>query len=1099
MGKFTTTTQGGQISELDKLAAESAVELPVSPTEETTTSPQTGTGSILEGIPGAPIDAETAGIIDEGITAGLEKEQAIAEQREREFIPDIGTRRDDTGRIDTYFHRSEDKIKAEENASSDGGMMVRAKNMADKVSSGVVSIQGLSTRGQGPVKEIFTNLNVVDPQGSLDHTFLAIASTVTENVIADIAFNEGLEVQPDVVLETEVTPTPNQKNFRPIVTKAQNNTQLGQQLNREWHKYKNRVDGNPQGPIPEISKEQANLLGDVMKELYYETNKKAHGENFLVKHSTPDGNQAGFQITKHGADLLKKGSHKRKRVFPKEHVRPTKTPTPGGQLVGEGRIYSKRVSSKIGKPPAGQDVINQAMSNLNKVANVVDKQRLKILLATALPVLAGEVDPSHPFAALNHVGQDKVNAFAAKAANDPDFDAIKNYAELIDDLAQDIYGVSKEKDGANYLTYYMQGFTGRIAPQQTHFDPTNSKSVRFVTRNAVPSIAKPGSRIERNLRQMYAMMLVPGADKLLPAERDIALERHAGTLVKHGQRLKQLLNGITDAQVNAAAEAIAQGVPINDPSFPKLPSLSLDPQADADLISAIQKKGEDGQAYIDGVIDFANYYQKKLNKQPHASYFNAYMDGKTNGLASNGIQMGSENVAYKTGVIRTQNKLLLDNDTDLRDDLKNELLTSIDEEGFDGALSKFQNSLPSIASKLYGNRDLNKSTTMTFGYGMELSSFKDVIEEHLDVMQQADPELKASVDSILQDDNVTKEQLVETLHTKYVSNLVKVLDPNALKSRSIMKSAAVLHALTNELFTIRSATGLELNFGGSQTTGIEGEGTRYKIHSEGIPKNIKAYEYGQELTAAAAKRRTDKKTGALTLEPGGIATGGSVVGPVQSLDAATVAMTASGRSWAKLKHASGGNPYLHTIYDAFKVDAMGYDVVLEETNKNWLDAGMNWSYLEETKNAVDSLRDTFQEKYGTRPNSSPLTENEWLMGGYLLEPVTNAKGNVYPSNLKRVLSKIMDIPVDADNEKVGEITFQATNKIVKAMSKAGYNYKAKPTPTVGHLKTLIAAINNEVQLADRLNKMIAKTNENKADLKAKIKRDGHKVYQYYSH
>ena len=49
---------------------------------------------------------------------------------------------------------------------------------------------------------------------------------------------------------------------------------------------------------------------------------------------------------------------------------------------------------------------------------------------------------------------------------------------------------------------------GRIAPQQTHFDPTTSKAVRFVTRNAVPAKATPGSRVERNLRQMYAMMLV---------------------------------------------------------------------------------------------------------------------------------------------------------------------------------------------------------------------------------------------------------------------------------------------------------------------------------------------------------------------------------------------------------------------------------------------------------------------------------------------------------------------------------------------------------------------------------------------------------------
>ena len=42
---------------------------------------------------------------------------------------------------------------------------------------------------------------------------------------------------------------------------------------------------------------------------------------------------------------------------------------------------------------------------------------------------------------------------------------------------------------------------------------------------------------------------------------------------------------------------------------------------------------------------------------------------------------------------------------------------------------------------------------------------------------------------------------------------------------------------------------------------------------------------------------------------------------------------------------SGGNPYMHTIYDAFKADANGFDVVVEEVNKNWMEAASKWSYL----------------------------------------------------------------------------------------------------------------------------------------------------------
>ena len=157
---------------------------------------------------------------------------------------------------------------------------------------------------------------------------------------------------------------------------------------------------------------------------------------------------------------------------------------------------------------ANAGTLHEAMRNLNQVANVVDPQRMKILFATALPVLSEAVGPDHPFAVINHVGQDKVNKLVAKLGPEQ---AAPEYANLVKNLGNSLFGVAQERNGANHLTYYIQTFNGRIAPQQTNFDPTSSKSVRFVTRNAVPAEAKPGSRIERNLRQMYAMMLVEKA------------------------------------------------------------------------------------------------------------------------------------------------------------------------------------------------------------------------------------------------------------------------------------------------------------------------------------------------------------------------------------------------------------------------------------------------------------------------------------------------------------------------------------------------------------------------------------------------------------
>ncbi len=1088
MGKFNTNVSGNaELSQLEELGV-AQVDLPAGESQG---------GSILDGIIADAGAAETAGIVEEGINAGLEQEQAIEEQREAEAVPDIITRRDDESRVDVYDYSGNRKAaadKASQGPSADGGLAERSKNMANSITEKSVGLGGLTTAASNPIKETYDAIGVLDETGKLDKGFLQMTSVITENLIAELAHGEGLEgvTNESIPGVEETVRTPSEKELvgQVPITKAQSNKQLGHQINREWQRYNNAAQGKQTDQYTDITDEQASLLGDVSKELYYETNKMDQGKQFLVRGATNDG-QVAFTLTKHGADRLKMGSIKRKKMFPKQHVRPSKTPLPAGRLVGEGKTYTKRVSSKVRKPLSGAHVLEQAMTNLNKVPNVVDKQRLKVLLATALPVLKGEVDPNHVFATINHVGQDKVNDFAAKAAADPNFDAAENYAALINDLAQSIYGVSKERKGANYLTYYIQAFNGRIAPQQTHFDPTSSKTVRFVTRNAVPSKASPGSRVEKNLRQMYAMMLVKGADAELPAVRDQHLTAATPKLRQWGNKLNQTLNGITDEQVEAAAEAIAQGIPVTDPKFPQIASVALDPNQDAELIKAIQSKGEDGQAFIDGLIDFAAYADAKDKGIPHHSYFNAYMDGKTNGLAANGIQMGSQNVAYKTGVLRSNKRWLLDNNEDLRDDFKNNLLAAADN-GFEGKLDNFKGNLHSIATKLYSNRNLNKSITMTFGYGMELQSFKKVIQNELGVMQQADPELDQQIKEIEQNTETGSKDLLDALHSKYGEALASTLDANGLKSRAIMRSAATLHALTNELFSIESATGFELNLGGTETTGWE-SGERYKVWTGSKYEERTAGQFGEESTAAAAKRRTDED-GNLTLEPGGIAYGGSVPGPVQSLDAATVGLTASGKSWNRLRNASGNNPYIHTIYDAFKVDAMGYDAVLEEVNNNWLDASMNWSYLEETRNAVDSLRERWQEKTKDIPNSESLSGPQWSMAGFLLAPVLSAKGKVYPGNLMNKLKALMH------NGQEDGVAFKAAYNITNGMAKVGYNFAKPPTPpTMKHLREFMKLFNQEIQLAPRLNDMIKVTNEAKRELRAKIKRDGNKVYQYYSH
>ena len=239
--------------------------------------------------------------------------------------------------------------------------------------------------------------------------------------------------------------------------------------------------------------------------------------------------------------------------------------------------------------------------------------------------------------------------------------------------------------------------------------------------------------------------------------------------------------------------------------------------------------------------------------------------------------------------------------------------------------------------------------------------------------------------------------------------------------------------------------------------------------------------FGTEFTSAAERtyRGVNPFTGEeeVKVTPGEIAYGGSVPAPVQSLDAATVAMTVTGESWDKLTQNSGGNPYVHTIYDAFKVDAMGYDVVLQEVNQNWMGASLKWSYLKEAKASLEKMKANFKKKNIEAGALSELTDNEKKMIEYLSDPkVLENKLSKYYKDLfdmkgdKEVLSIVKDLAFDFGNIKTRRDYSEAVLKFIRI-----------------------------IDIDKRLDDMISKTEANKRKLRKKIKDTGVAVYQYYSH
>ena len=824
----------------------------------------------------------------------------------------------------------------------------------------------------------------------------------------------------------------------------------------------------------------------------------------------PQTRQKYLELTPQGEDVLAKGTGDRRRLFPTQQVRPAKTPLKRGQSPGDvGQNVAKRLQGQVGDQRPNR-LLQESMSNLAQVPNVVDVQRMKILYATALPALR-ELNFRGMGATINSIGENKLAEYTAK--HGPEMAAVE-MQKAAHKLAQEIQAVAQERNGANYLSYAIQGFQGRISPQQSKFNPTNSKAVRFVTRNAVPSPAKPGSRVDYNLRQMYAMMLVPGADEVLPHVREQKFDAFASQLEQWGDKLAALQ--MTDAQAETISQAIEQGIPLNDPSFPQIPELGLDPQQDADLIAAIEKKGEDGPHFIDGVIDAAKYIKARRAGRPYHSYFNAYIDGKTNGIASNGIQMGNSKTARQTGVLRTSTTDYLDEPGDVRAVLKDTLLEMVDNNGFDGNVHEFSSELSAVARAIFSHRDLNKKTTMTFGYGKEIDTFGDDMYATANLLKTDPtliPDTKMREEFIaamptLENELKDPKTFGDTLMTIYAPALESVMSPEALASRAIMRGSAALFAATNQLMAIKGPTGMDLHFGRNTRVAEAVETTNYRLRGaevEGGAKEFGAVHQATEPTSAAARRYTqeDQFTGkeVITEQAGDYAYGGSVVGPVQSLDAATVGLTTAGKSWNRLKQASGGNPYIHTIYDAFKADAMGFDVVLEEVNQNWLDAAMNWSYLEETKQATQDAMADWKKEIGKRNPNEKLTENERAYMDFILKAEENAEGK--PS-MKNYYKKIGSA---ANFSRRGIKPFVAMKEMATAMRSVGYDWMDPPAePTVRQLRAFVNVLENQLIINQRLDKAINFTNQQKKELRKEIMKEGYKTrsgrtipLQYYAH
>ena len=1122
MGKFTgSTVQPGQVDQ----ATQTTIETPVQQIQEQV--PQSS-GSAFEDILNQKAASPEAAASE--ISAAADVDPDIAAQQERERVPALGERFQQAETASPKWKTSAPTdTEVSDTASGVQNLRARSKKLVDLVnnkqlsagwglSSSIKTAEGTSikdiykTQGTEAGKEALavshenSPANIFQRTGAteltetgtqVDPQFVATLSAVTENFMmgAQTATEGGApkEKVDQFSGEAELERPDADYEF----SKAQGNSRLGTDIHREYQRVKNAREGRPTDQYDDLTPTQATVLGDLAKELFAEANPD------LIKRT--EGNKQDpvkFMVTAQGVDVLSKSAEARKRLFPTNNTRPSKTILPEGNLVGEGAKLTKKRTTKAGDL-GNTRLIDEAMENLHSVPNVVDPRRSRVLLATALPAMLNAIEGKYDGVWNNiaGVGIDQVQDFTAAKAlserknekariaaeknNQPfhptNYDVRANMDSLVDTLAQSIRAVAQERNGANHLTYAMQSFTGRVHPQQTYFDPTASKIVRFATRNAVPAIAKPGSRQEANLKQMYAMMFIDEASEALPKQRLEFLKIHGPKLAEMGKTIKAALDEqVSPELAEQVAQAIDQNIPLTDPRFPQVPELKL-----PDNITAyLNKKGEDALSVLEGLVDYHEFTENYKKGKPHASYFNAYMDGKTNGIANNGIQLGVEEVAKRTGVIRSQNAKTLLDDGDIRAALADRI-TETELDGIPGTIENkgpIYDLIKQFGQRKGAARDLQKDTTMQFGYGKELDSFKSNVEESIEKRATSDPDFKLVYDRALNEVG-NADKLRDIVHGVYMDALVKTLSDDAADARAVMRANATMFGLMDEIFTIKGPSGFNINIAG---TDYELDGDSDVTYS--FTKDGKA----SKRTATVGKRK-DTSAAARGESPGLYAYGRSLPAPIQSLDAYTVAKTVTGKSWEKLKHASKGNPYIHTIYDAFKVDANGYDVVLEEANKNWLNGSFDWSYLEEAKNSYQAAATKFWNDLKGLPGDQVINAKDH--GGVrMMTYLLTAKGDVFPLT-NRIAKTVFHKEHTAEDH--GKWAAGLTEKALQVLIKMGYKPGSNEV-TVDQLRWFFQYMHKNVySLGHKNTAIVNKTNAKKADLRKKIKPS--EVYQYYSH
>ena len=799
------------------------------------------------------------------------------------------------------------------------------------------------------------------------------------------------------------------------LTKSKGNEQLGREIYKDYQRHKAKKQGQPTDSYVEdmgqITSATFTAIGDLAKESYARANPDMlYRDDREVLDIDKDKGQVYFQLTPLGADRLNQLNKFTNGLLAQVEVPPSLNPTVTGQLMYEGTTYTRDRTTVIGDLK-NIDVILGAMKNYNSVAFINDINREKTANLIGILALVNNKNPANQaysdmfgigFKKLAELNNEKKRLqYMASKIMDPEekkkaLAVVETYnpAMILRDTQESFLntmnGLAKYSGQKNYLTYYFQALTGRMAPQQTRYNPSANKTTRQVvgSGNIYSWQAGSNSEVELAWKEIMGGLLFDikkddgttqykGTD-LSPNERIKLFNKKASepngdyaTYVSWGKQLIDATNNFDNDTAKATFMAIANAKSIEEVNAAKkllMEKFSVDPLESSLKKNLAQLKQGEAIHYADYYMDLAKYDAARKGNSSESRQFSSTitveLDGTTHGPSTNAILLGVITMAKRSGLIRDQDLTALELE-DMRKAMKDYMLENVGSLADAYPKDKIAGYTQVVQLAVLDRENFLKQSPMTMGYGQELPSLKEHVRTTVftgpqgEAIRQTAASMDASVDDV-----------VDFLHSILVNSILEVLDPKVIAMGRLMKANALFSTITNEVLYFENASGFRSYSAGKQTD----------------PSKTKAISYGfTEEDGTVSKSEVQiyarKAEGSATREgrgPGGYSSGRIQPVAVQSYDGNMVARTGTASSWDNITQATkklgGTEAFTLPIMDAFVTDLGSFAQVRKEANKNWMNSLRDHSYVE--KILIDWYKDA-SDNFNKAIAENPMAGINW--------------------------------------------------------------------------------------------------------------------------